>query len=214
MDAHVNLFPSKLMTYLLLAGEFICTLLYCRHGFQARCEVACDGLSLLDIFCGVAAKATQLLFASLLLACSTHSRASGGCHPKILPVGSVWRLAPHPCCWLSASDRQHLLCLGHSPVGTILPRGYWGHAQEGPHWECPAPATGERKGEGAGRCRHCWFETGAPAVVPGTAFTFWDDGGSGITPLGTHGEICLNFSNREGKEENICARKEESVCVL
>lgn len=59
--------------------------------------------------------------------------------PQILPVGSVWGLAPHPWCWLSASDRQHLICLRHSPRGTTLPRVCWGCAQEGPHWECADP---------------------------------------------------------------------------
>lgn len=209
MDVCANLFPSKVMTYLLLAGGFICTLLY----MAFRQDVKLPGMAWASLVISVELQPKLLscfppAFCLHVALTAEQAVLVAWLSPQILPVGSVWGLAPHPWCWLSASDRQHLICLRHSPRGPTLPRVCWGCAQEGPHWECPDPG---REGEGAGHCRLCWFERGAPAVVPGTAFTSWEDGGTGITPLGTHGEICLNFSIREGKEENTCARKKEGI---
>lgn len=47
--------------------------------------------------------------------------------------------------------------------------------------------------------------------MPGRACTFWEDGGTGITQLRMKRETCLNFSNRERKEENIHARKKDGI---
>lgn len=68
------------------------------------------------------------------------------------------------------------------------------------------------EGEGAWLCWPCWFDRGAPAVAPGTASTFSHCAvGIPIAPLGTDEETRLNFSNRGGEGENICAGKKREL---